>query len=310
MHAASSPSIGEAPTQVPPPSDIVPVSMSDGATILLRRYANPGRQRLALSHGNGLAIDAYAPFWAPLARDYELVAFDLRNHGRNPLHDPDAHTWPRIARDMGEILAGIDEAFGAQPTVGVFHSLSAVAGLMAASAHEAPYAGLVLFDPPLYPPAGHRLQRVELGDMNSLAARTRRRRDRFDAPEELAAQFARAPAFAGFVPGAYGLVAEATLRRDPAGGYTLACPKELEARIFESNVDGELWRRLPSIPCPLAFVGADPDHPFATPPSAITAAVGAELGLPYRCIPGTTHFLQIEKPEACRAALREALARM
>ena len=310
MQSASPITIGDAPTRVPPPSDVAPVTMSDGATILLRRYSNPGRPRLALSHGNGLAIDAYAPFWVPLAADFELVVFDLRNHGRNALHDASAHTWPRIARDMGEILAGIDAAYGAQPTFGVFHSLSAVAALMAASAHNARYAGLVLFDPPLYPPEGHRLQRVELSDMNSLAARTRRRRDQFDAPEQLAAQFARAPAFANFVPGAYELLAEATLRPDPAGGLTLACPKELEARIFESNVYGVLWERLPSIPCPLAFVGADPEHPFATPPSAITAAVGAELVFPYRCIPGTTHFLQIEQPEACRAALRQALAWM
>jgi hypothetical protein len=78
---------------VPPPAAAATLVMKDGALIRLRRYGRTGRTRLVLSHGNGLAINAYAPFWLPLAQDYDVVVFDMRNHGENPLHKLDGHTW-------------------------------------------------------------------------------------------------------------------------------------------------------------------------------------------------------------------------
>ena len=96
---------------VPTPDAIVELRMSDGAPIRLRRYGS-GPVRLLLSHGNGLAINAYTPFWEPLIDDFELVVFDIRNHGENPLHDPRQHNWPRITQDIGEIFAGTQRQFG------------------------------------------------------------------------------------------------------------------------------------------------------------------------------------------------------
>ena len=51
---------------VPAPREAVDLVMRDGAVIRLRRYGQPGATRLVLSHGNGLAINAYLPFWLPL----------------------------------------------------------------------------------------------------------------------------------------------------------------------------------------------------------------------------------------------------
>ncbi|MGC1190746.1 MAG: hypothetical protein WA861_09155, partial [Candidatus Binatus sp.] len=61
------------------------VKMHDGATIHVRQHGIPGAPRLVLSHGNGLAIDGYFPFWGPLRERYEVIVFDFRNHGHNPL---------------------------------------------------------------------------------------------------------------------------------------------------------------------------------------------------------------------------------
>ena len=62
--------------------------MDDGAIIRIRQHGNPDGPRLALSHGNGLAIDGYLPFWGPLRERYELILFDFRNHGQNPTASP------------------------------------------------------------------------------------------------------------------------------------------------------------------------------------------------------------------------------
>ena len=58
---------------IPKPGEVVPLIMRDGAEVRLRRYGNPLGPRLALSHGNGLAINSYAPFWLPLTSQFDIV---------------------------------------------------------------------------------------------------------------------------------------------------------------------------------------------------------------------------------------------
>ena len=138
---------------LPAPRKTVEVVMDDGAIIRLRQHGTPGRPRLALSHGNGLAIDGYYPFWSLLADRYELILFDFRNHGQNPLHRFEGHNWPRFIGDLERVFGAIQEAFGTRRTAGVFHSLAAVTATMQTQRHGARWDPLVLFDPPYYPPA-------------------------------------------------------------------------------------------------------------------------------------------------------------
>ena len=63
------------------PAQTVDISMDDGAIIRLRRHSK-GKQRLLLSHGNGFAVDAYYPFWQLFLDSFEVVVFDVRNHGQ------------------------------------------------------------------------------------------------------------------------------------------------------------------------------------------------------------------------------------
>src|SRR5690625_4680180 len=89
-------------------SSAVRATMDDGATILLRRFGT-GDERVVISHGNGLAIDGFASFaQALVARGFEVVAFDLRNHGHNPFHPQDEPNWLRFIRDFPAILRAMD----------------------------------------------------------------------------------------------------------------------------------------------------------------------------------------------------------
>lgn len=297
------------PLTVPPPRRIINLTMSDGATIRLRQHGAPGRPRLALSHGNGLAIDAYLPFWRTLTDDFELILFDVRNHGENPLHDPSAHSWERIAQDMGEIFAGIQTHCGKAPTAGVFHSLSAVAALLDEVATGPKWATLALFDPPIFPREGHSLQADQRRDMETMARRAQGRPPRYDSPEQFAAQLMRQRSFKSWVAGAHLLFAQTTLRPSSAGDWVLRNPRELEARIYTGNVDATLWPRLSALQRPTVLIAADPAHPDASPPASICREIHRELGIDYEMIPDTTHFLQIEKPDACHGALLNFLAR-
>ncbi len=295
---------------VPPPSRTFNVTMDDGAVIYLRRYGNPDGPRLVLSHGNGLAIDGYLPFWELLCDRYEIVLFDLRNHGRNPLHGLSGHNLPGFARDMERIWSAIQENLGRKKTAGVFHSLSSVTAVLHALEFGRRWDALVLFDPPIYPREGHPLGPVQQADKDGLAVRTRRRTRRYKHPRDLARQFASVPLLGRWLPEAYELMARATLRYDEdSDDWLLACPRELEAHIFETNTDRTIWPRMANLAIPIKLICADPDLEGVQAPALIGRAMADELPLEYEAIPDTTHFLQIERPVECIRAMESFLAR-
>ncbi len=285
------------------------VRLDDGAVIRVRQHGVAGGPRLILSHGNGLAIDGYLPFWGPLRDRYEVVLFDFRNHGHNPLHREDAHLWSRFILDMEEVYQAINRELGHERCAGVFHSLSGVTAAMHALRFGKRFDALVLFDPPLFPPDGHPLRGNQADDKNSLAARARRRTERYKDPSILAGQFrARFPRWR---PEAYELMARATLRHDShAGDWVLACPRELEANIFSTNADPTLWNKMGDVPVPMKLICGDPELPEVMPPALIGRALAKQHKIPYEAIAATTHFLQIEKPEECIRAMESFLAPM
>jgi len=292
----------------PPPRESFDLTMSDGAMIRVRRHGNPDAPRLILSHGNGLAIDAYVPFWAPMRERWDLVLFDIRNHGHNPTHGGQGHDMPHFVSDLDRILHETTHRFGVKPTAGVFHSLSALVGFNHALQHPRKWFAMVGFDPPMYPRAGHPLANFQLSDKDSLASRARRRTERYKSPHDFAEQLKAHPLFKRWRPEAYELMATATLRHDEeSGDWILACPRDLEARVFEENKDPTLWTRLRDLKIPAKLVGADPDMEGASVTALIARGVATEVTIAYEAIKNTSHFLQLERPEECIRAVETFL---
>ena len=284
--------------------------MNDGAIVRVRRHGNPDGPRLVLSHGNGLAIDAYLPFWNLLRDRYDLILFDVRNHGENPLHGGEGHDTAHFVADLEKLLTEVEREFGTKPIAGAFHSLSGLIAIRHALEHPHRWRALVLFDPPIYPRDGHPLRDAQQGDKDSLAVRARKRTERYPTPHAFAQQFSSRPVFSRWRPEAYDLMAWATLRRDPdRGDWILACPREFEARVFEENRDPSLWTKLAQVKAPVKIIGADPDIEGPSIPGLLSRAVAAETRIDYEAIPDTTHFLQVEKPEACIRAMESFLAK-
>src|SRR5262245_27696818 len=129
------------------------VALPDGPTVCVRTYGcGP---RLIMSHGNGLAIEAYRPFWSLLLDHYQVVTFDFRHHGLSSPYRGPMRNWPTFIQDFGQILAGIARELGSTASVGVFHSMSALTALLHAADHSANWCGLLAFEPPCPPPPGH-----------------------------------------------------------------------------------------------------------------------------------------------------------
>ena len=299
------------PWEVPEPLATGEVRTADGSLIVLRRHGNPDGPRLVLSHGNGLAIDLYYPFWSRLADRFDLVVHDFRSHGWNPRAPLATHHFPTFVWDSEHVVRGIDRHFGAKPKVGVFHSMSALTALYQALRSGPRFAALVLFDPPFSPPNGDRLESEYLERENELSARTRRRQARFATREEFAETVRGASVFNRLLPGVADLYARATLRpaADGAGGFELCCPREHEAQVFETFLDSSFELAMGSFPCPLKLIGGDPTGPGAFVPSIVLHDVARRCDLDYDYVPGSTHFLQLEKPAECAALMLEYLER-
>jgi len=105
--------------EIPEPLSTSDVRVDDDTVITLRRHGNPAGPRLVLSHGSGLAIDLYYPFWSLLLDDFDLVIHDLRNHGWNTVSAREKHNVPTFVSDHDIILEAIDRNYGKKPKIGV-----------------------------------------------------------------------------------------------------------------------------------------------------------------------------------------------
>ena len=281
--------------ELPSPSAIIEVRLDDQLTVPVRRYGNPDGLRLLLSHGNGLAIDLYYPFWSLLLADFDVIVFDLRNHGANPLGDLGRHTLPNLCRDLEAVGRAVDRNFEVRPRAGIYHSVSCLAAVLSPSLAVS-YAALVLFDPPLFPPGI--AQRVFELACHQAAARTRIRAHRFRSEKDFADLMSAQPAMARVRPEVLRLMARTTLRAAPDGGCELRCPPDYEAGILASISGFSRMVDPDSLPLPVKVIAADPSlrHYFLPP-----CDLGGVKSLDFEHLSGTTHLAQLENPGECVA---------
>jgi pimeloyl-ACP methyl ester carboxylesterase len=292
---------------VPAPIAVIDIAGKSGAVIRIRRHGNSNGPRLIVSHGNGFAIDGYLGFWSRFLTDFEVVLFDARNHGWNPLADPPNHDYAHTARDLDVVREAAEAEFGRKPTAGLFHSMSAQAAMIAALEHGWRFDALALFDPPNNPADGHPIRPAMVRYLNLLADWSMGRHDHFADPDELARDYAATRAGRNWAPGSHRQVAEAVLR--PEGdGWTLRCPPALESAMYVQGISLGLWPHAREFAGPIKLIAADPTRERPDPTALSNQALAREGGYDYLPMPGTGHLLQLEKPEACADAVLEFLS--
>ena len=289
------------------PVAVLDVTVSDGTVIRVRRHGNPHGSRLILSHGNGFAIDAYYPFWRLFLSDCEVIVYDQRNHGWNAPSEGCRHTQAQMADDLEHIREALIAAYGERRTAGAFHSLSTTVSLLHKAKFARPWDALILFDPPLAPPAGHRLHEVARKFEIRLHDWALQRQRRFASPDVLATYFERTRRMRRWVAGAAGLMARSITRAVPEGGVELVCPPEFEAAIYIQNANSPAWSVLPEAAADLLVVSSDWLAADADPPGLVSSALAEEFGIEVARVPDTGHLLQIERPEAVAKVVRDHL---
>ena len=286
------------------------VALDDGAKIRIRRHGNPDGVRLLISHGNGFAADAYYPYWQHLLQKFDLLLFDFRNHGQNVPVVPPQHSYEQFSRDLDRVLQTVKSRLGEQPTVGIFHSMSARTAMKHAIETGWRWDALILFDPPNVPPPGHPTYAAMEAFEKRLTEWAHQRRRCFAVVEELACEYRRSRATARWVEGAHELMARSVLcKRGDSDDYELVCDPDNEAAIYAQAMTLNLWPRAREFNGPVKLIGCDPSMKGGPATGPANQALAREGGFDYSFVEGTGHLLQIEKPQECMRLTLEFLAR-
>lgn len=289
--------------QLPEPHSVCHVDLLNGVSTPVRQHGNTAGSRLILCHGNGLAIDLYYPFWSLLEQNYELFVYDMRNHGWNEITDEEEHNIFSFVIDLDRILHAIESNYEKKPTVGVFHSLSALVALLYKSSvlttsFERQSDGLdalFLFDPPMHRPGKSHTEFDSA--VEKTANMARKRTNKFESRQQFVELLEFFPIYARLIPGARELMSETILKDSPSGdGFELRCPPSYEARIVDYVRGFADQADLDDLPVPTRVIGSDPLVPFAYLPADDLSDM---LSIDYDFIPDTTHYMQIEQPQQC-----------
>ncbi|HZL60037.1 MAG TPA: alpha/beta hydrolase [Stellaceae bacterium] len=299
---------------LPDAAAVFRVATSDEASLPVYALSGPAQgPALLLGHANGLAAGSYGPWLADLARDAQIFAFDARGHG--------GATWPagpldtvfsraRVAADLDAVLRAMRERSPGRALYYVGHSLGAAAAIdLLIAGGMADLAAIMLIEPPIFPPPELPVHEEAELLQARLIDGAGRRRSSWPSIEVFAARLRNGKGpFARFAPEMLEAHCRATLRPSPEGGFTLACPPEVEAAIFAIHWRADTWRHLHRIERPLDLVGGDPNRPDrdwiarAIPDMArqMTRARLTQLA-------GSSHLMVQEEPARLLALVRRWL---
>jgi pimeloyl-ACP methyl ester carboxylesterase len=281
--------------------------LRDGEASALE-FGDPDRPLdVIFSHANGFNALTYRSILQPLATEMRILAVDQRGHGESRLPaDAQAYrrSWGIQRRDLVEVIDR--EARGA-PVVLAGHSMGAIVSLLAAERREERVRSVVMFEPVLLPYRASLYARLPwvsglLWKQLPMAIAARKRRSNFDRAELALASYRGRGAFRTWPDETLQDYVEGGLR-PTADGFELACSPEWEAANYAAQAN-DSWGAMRRLKWPMTVFLAERDSSCFATPADLTRRNPLLKVIP---VPGTTHFLPMERPDVVQAALRGAV---
>jgi pimeloyl-ACP methyl ester carboxylesterase len=258
----------------------------------------PGRAvDVIFSHANGFNGLTYRSILKPLAFDLRILALDLRGHGATnlPTEIEGREGWAQFRDDLLALVASVADA----PVVLAGHSMGGTASLLAAAAQPDRVKALALFDPVVMPVD---LQR-DPGTLESpLLQGALRRRATFPSKAAVIEAYTGRGAFKTWSAEQLADYVEAGFRETATGEVTLACTPQWEASNFRTH-NYDAWAAFRDSRCPVRVLRADIASTFRIDghESELAALDHVEV----ETVPGTSHFLPMERPDLVREVLAD-----
>ncbi|MEO8812684.1 MAG: alpha/beta hydrolase, partial [Caulobacteraceae bacterium] len=245
---------------------------------------------LVFLHANGFNALTYRRILAQLAGGARILAPDLRGHGRTDLA---TITEGRVSwHDLRDDLLAFMTALDLTGVVLGGHSMGATTSLLAAAEAPGRVRALALFDPVIGPgpaPASEPRTAVH-GDLIAGAGRRRR-----TFPSRAAAfeAYRGRGAFRGWPEAMLADYVADGFRDASGGGVELACDPAWEASSYASH-GHDSWEAFERSAAPIRIWRAAEGSTFR--PDRREAALTASGRVTVETIPGTSHFLPMERP--------------
>ena len=236
--------------------------------------------------------------------EHHVVALEQRGHGRS--QKLAVQTW----RTFGEDQAAFVQALGLSRLIGVAHSMGAH-GMIDGAARSAAFDRLLLLDPTVMGPEQYATEYPDPfgGELHPAS----KRRNSFSSAEDMAARIGDKSAFPLFHPRILRDYCEYGLEPDPAGGFRLACPPEVEARVYMAARSNEaVYDSIRALDIPVTVVRArlpDPDamHDFSSSPTWPGLAQEFPDGRDLHWA-DCTHFIPMQRPDEVVELIGEQIA--
>jgi pimeloyl-ACP methyl ester carboxylesterase len=294
------------PTETPREIERHGFTAPDGREIALWRWPRrDGRPTLHWAHATGFHGRLYRPLLDELAGDCNVLAWDMRGHGASA-GAADIATfrgWETYYQDLTAWLESLDE-----PVWLAGHSIGATTSIMAAARRPDKVLGLILAEPVIMDRwQGSQLWLAKLLRQShrfSLAAGAARRRRVFGSHTAALENFRGRGGFRTWPEPwleayvRYGLV-------ESGDQVRLACTPEWESATF-AHTEHNPWPGIRRLQCPMIALASEKASTFSPGARRLLRArlPSAEVNV----VPGTTHFLPMERPETVRDAVRRAMS--
>lgn len=271
------------------------------------RWPRAGARRLVFCHANGFCASAYKRALAPAAAVFDVVAIDMRGHGRTRLPaDPRRlKSWDPFAKDIAAVLDILHKE-RADPLVVGGHSFGAVAAAMAARGRR-DISALALIEPVATPPLAAAFARLPLWPVFAgrmpLVRGARSRRAVWPDRQSAHEVYSTKPLFAAWKAGCLENYLEDGIV-ETTKGARLACAPEWEAAVFAAQAQ-DFWGAVRDRTARLSVLAAD--HRGST---LFFGAIERfhRAGATVEKLGGASHLLPMEAPEQAAAFLMKSAA--
>jgi pimeloyl-ACP methyl ester carboxylesterase len=243
------------------------------------------------SHANGFNARTYRRILAGLGATRRVLAVDLRGHGLStlPAHLENRRGWDIFADDLVALLTMLDLS----NVILAGHSLGATSSLLAADRDPGRVGKLVLFEPVLLRPAAAAGSAAVTGaDPSRLEQGALKRRRIFPGKAEAEAAYRGRGGFRTWPDDMLSDYVADGFRDREDGTVELTCAPEWEASNFSLSRGVGASALFARCPCALRIFRGAEDSTFE-----LDVSDGLHARSFIQTIPGTTHFLPMERPE-------------
>jgi len=252
--------------------------------------------RLHFLHANGYPPDCYKPLFELLKDRYHLFGMTLR-----PLwpdsQRKDIHDWLPFSDDLLRFLSDR----GADPVIGVGHSIGGIVTLRAAIREPKKFRAIILLDPVLFVPSflvmWNIVRAFGLGNkLHPKIAGALKRRRTFDDLEMAFRGYRSREVFKYMNDESLRAYISGITRQKPDGSFELTYSPEWESHIYLTGLrDFDLWNGLSKLEVPTLIIrGAETDT-FLEKAARLVKQKQPKIKI--ETLEKSTHLLPLERPK-------------